>query len=111
MKTIFTVTQIEMSPKEPLPWSHKNTCAWFQKMSDAIDLVEDENMDLNETIYDYIVIEEYLEGWPARLKSSSRTKGGRKEFNEYWYRWNKKESKYIPCEKPKELAQVICFGI
>jgi hypothetical protein len=99
MNTIFTITVIRY--KKP----HLAHCiAWFsgERLKDAESSILENWCDMSEDGYwQWAVIEEIREGeiYPCPPES------------EIWFSWDKKKGEYKPCSKPKELVDVVNFGI
>ena len=58
----------------------------------AKEIIENNKYDLNETIYNYALIENIPEGIYQY------------DMNPLWFKFNELEGKYIECNKPKNWA-------
>jgi len=97
-KTIFTVhCREDIDFKNPK--SNQRTFGWFSKKSDALKCVKINNCDIYECSHTYAVVEEIQEGvfGPA--------------IREWWFKWDKKHERYLNIDKPKELYNVVNFGL
>lgn len=94
-KTIFTVCGMENFKANSL----NATFGWYSKLSLALDAVKKNDCDFHEAVYQYIVVEEVKEGdFGMAIK-------------EWWFKWDKKEKKFLPISKPKETLGTINWGI
>jgi hypothetical protein len=73
---------------------------YFIKKEDAIKAVENNESDLHECLYDYIVIENLKEGLYCGM-----------EFNpsEIWFQWNGTE--WLECIKPDFAKNIVNWAI
>jgi hypothetical protein len=95
IKTIFTVTVIEGLDLR----SEKRCMGYYNKFKDANNVVINNMTDINETMYDYAVIEEFVEGLYPDTKSI------------HYYKFNESSEKYEEIERPKEWNQICNWGI
>lgn len=108
---IYTITSIAIEHRQwddGYSWN-KRCFGFFNNLDRAIKAVEDNECDLEEYYYDYIVIEEFDEGIHPRAKQ------------ELWYMWDEPLKRWMagkaslcPCEKPKlfgSVATLVNFGI
>ena len=72
---------------------------YFSSFEKAEQIVKNNTYDLEETIYNYIVIENIPEGIYQY------------DQNAKWYKFNRNTEKYDPCDKPKEMNHLVGFGI
>ena len=72
---------------------------YFKTFAKAEYIVLNNVGDIEETIYNYCVIENIPEGIYQY------------DQNAKWYKFNDLDEVYRPCEKPKELNHLIGFGI
>ena len=91
---IYTVTTLTAD-------SIKSRClGYFNDLSLAVRAVGTNALDMQENYYWYAVIEEVGDGlyfFPRR---------------EWWFRWNRKENKYVAIDKkPGKFNRIVCFGI
>lgn len=104
--TIFTITSLyyETPKKGLLNTDYRGRCfGYFSHLEDAQKCVEE---DCGETLsegnyYNYVVIEETPQGISTQRK-------------EYWYKFNPIKTikkMWLKARKPKQIKNVICFGI
>jgi hypothetical protein len=75
----------------------RRTFGWYFNFEDAEKAVKNNDGDLREYFYDYIVIEEFPEGvWVCRK-------------NEWWYKWG--ASKFRRIQKPNCIRNTINWGM
>lgn len=76
---------------------------WISNLKTAKLIVENNDCDIHEYFYKYIVIEKIADGMH----------GGFKIPKEWWYEWvsSNEEGHYISIEKPEELKHTINFGL
>lgn len=72
---------------------------YFKSFKEAEHIVLNNVGDIEETIYNYCVIENIPEGIYQY------------DQNAKWYKFNDLDEVYKPCKKPKELNHLIGFGI
>lgn len=73
---------------------------YFSSFEEAEEAVEENYLDLHETIYDYIVIENIPEGL-YRYDQDAK-----------WYKWNNSKERYEKIEgRPEEYSNIVGFGI
>ena len=72
---------------------------YFKSFEEAEHIVVNNVGDIEETIYNYCVIENIPEGIYQY------------DQNAKWYKFNDLDEVYKPCEKPKELNIFVGFGI
>ena len=72
---------------------------YFKTFEKAKHIVLNNVGDIEETIYNYCVIENIPDGIYQY------------DQNAKWYKFNDLDEVYKPCEKPKELNHLIGFGI
>lgn len=72
---------------------------YFSSLEKAEHIVLNNIGDIEETIYNYCVIENVPEGIYEYAQDTK------------WYKFNNAEEVYEPCEKPKELKHYVGFGI
>lgn len=95
MKIIYTITTIEQL-EHPMKC---RTVAWFEDKQVTIDVVKDNALDIHETNYEYCIVEETPEGiYPYPTKQT-------------WFKWNKENERYEEIDTPKEMKNVVNFGI
>ena len=99
---IFTVTTMEKLEKNKLGWLETGdirTVGFFQELSDAQIVVVCNMGDINETIYDYAVIEEL----PFGLYPYSA--------NRWFYKFNYDKKEYEAIEKPACVEKYTVFSL
>lgn len=72
---------------------------YFKSFEEAEHIVVNNVGDIEETIYNYCVIENIPEGIYQYDQDAK------------WYKFNDLDEVYKPCEKPKELNSFVGFGI
>ena len=72
---------------------------YFETFEKAEYIVLNNVGDIEETIYNYCVIENIPDGIYQY------------DQNAKWYKFNNLDEVYKPCEKPKELNHLVGFGI
>lgn len=72
---------------------------YFKSFKEAEHIVINNIGDIEETIYNYCVIENIPEGIYEY------------DQNAKWYKFNDLDEVYKPCEKPKELDKYVGFAI
>lgn len=93
--TIYGTSEIKLKSSERL----SRTFGWHETLERAKEVVEADGICIHEYAYDYVAIEEFPPGiFPVCI-------------NEWWYRWNSKDEKYMSINKPKILKQIINFGL
>lgn len=89
------------SQKKYLTIIRKRTWGWYPDLEQAQEALEKNYGDMFEGEYQYGVIEEVPFGvmW------------GGGDTKEVWYKWKGswEEGQYLPCDKPDEYKNVICF--
>jgi len=91
-KPIYTVTTMKGALA-----AGSRAVGYFYTFDDANECIECNDLDINEHgYYPYAVIEEVIPG----IYTYPRV--------EHWYKWNRNEEKYEPCEKPERFRST--FG-
>ena len=75
------------------------TWGFYTHLEDAINTLDKNITDLWETIYDYAVIEEYLEGISGY------------NFNRQFFKYDRDMNSYRPIEIPKEVGHYASFAL
>jgi len=98
-----SISPSERKKKTKEYWSHggNRTVGWCKKPEDAKNIVENNQCDIHECSYKYVVIEKVSDG----------VYGSRMGNCEQWYEWNETENKYVPIDKPVKLKSIIGFSI
>jgi len=78
---------------------HRRVFGWFKDLKRAKKAVETNECDMEECLYNYIIIEEMKPGIHCHV------------IKEHWYKWNVRKRKWLPILKPKKLAGIINFTI
>lgn len=80
----------------------KTRCVGYvNSLEDAVEDVTNNTFDMHEGRNWYCVIEKMSAGiYPVAL-----------DEDQWWFRWNKREKKYKPCEKPRHLRNICNFCI
>lgn len=96
MKTAFFVTSIENG----WPSALKRCFGFFFTEKEAINAVLNNDCDIHECLYEYVVIEEINDGIHGGV------------VNEIWFEWNRKKSGWEKISKKPVFAKRICnWGI
>lgn len=97
---MYFITTLQIQNKlDNLVLGDKRCIGYFETFDEAENIVLNNIGDIEETIYNYCVIENI----PAGLYQYDQ--------NAKWYKFNNVEEVYEPCEKPKELKHYVGFGI
>ena len=94
-ETIYTITT--MTNLRP---DHELRCVgWFKTVIEASLTIKGNYCDIWEGDNNYAVVEEFSFGlYPHPIR-------------EIWFKWDKDKGQYAEIEKPKEVANLINFGI
>ncbi len=92
-KPIFTITTL----RDLSPTGSQRVVGFFYELDQCKKVVENNDLDIHENFYRYVVIEKVHEGIYS-------TDGER-----YFYEWI--AGKYVSIDCPEEVACVINFGI
>jgi hypothetical protein len=101
---IYLITSIFRDPRK-FQYGSTRTFGYFHDLDNAISAVENNYADMQERLYNYIVIEELSEGVHSFVEK------------EYWYNWvgerslSENSGKWVLCEKPDWAAGTINWGI
>jgi hypothetical protein len=95
---IYVMTLIAPTLNGKATSSHR-VVGYAHTLEYAKEIVNKNQSDLHECLYEYIVIEKICEGVFRTVQ------------NEYWYEWNEKNQTWNECCKPKKYRQIINFGI
>lgn len=102
LKSIYTITVIEdfkeLKNKMLTPIGVRTMGFYFDKKT-AVEVVENNETDLNETIYDYAIIERVQEG--LYNCTNERT----------FYKFNYETREYEEIEEPEGFKNIIGFSI
>ena len=96
-KTIFTIHSME-NPDGSYQSLHR-TFGWYSSAMKAYKAVRNNECDIYENVYDYVVIEEVKEG----------THGS--AIKEWWFKWSKTKDEFLPISKPTETKGIVNWGI
>lgn len=94
-KTIFTVHCMVNTNRI----SERRTFGWFAELYDANCAVRYNRCDIHECYYNYAVIEEINQGIFGMA------------VKEWWWKWDKKQQRYLSINKPKKFKQLTNFGM
>lgn len=72
---------------------------WYSELEYADEAVLDNTCDIHECAYDYVVVEKISEGVFVCA------------HEEWWYRWDELNKKYVRTTKPEAWINQISFGI
>lgn len=95
-KKIYTITTIRIDGYRT------RTPGWFPTLQEAIETVENNELDIFENYYHFAVVEAVPPGLYAF---------GEKGREEFWFRWNAEKEGYIQVPKPEKFLRTIGFGI
>lgn len=92
---IYTVTT-----QRPALYAGHRCVGYYEDLKDAEECVINNDCDISEEgYYRYAIIEEIEPG----LYTFPR--------KEFWYRWDGRDKKYHPCEKPKQFKNTAGWGM
>lgn len=99
---IYTITMLEKVENDKNGWPNfgsTNVVGYYTDLDVAIKAVTSNACDINETVYDYAVIEEVSEGlYNPSIKS-------------YWFKYNREKDSYEPIDEPNEVKHICGFSI
>lgn len=99
---IYTITMLEKVENDKNGWpsfGSTNIVGYYTDLDVAIEAVTSNACDINETVYDYAVIEEVSEGlYNPSIKS-------------YWFKYNRTKDSYEPIDEPNEVKHICGFSI
>ena len=103
---IFTVTCILLSKfnnsGEYAPVTMGIRCmGYYFKLEDAISSVTNNELDIHEETFNYVVVESCCEGVYASGDMNEQ----------YWFEWNKEQEKYQSCDCPEHYKNMTRIGI
>lgn len=101
-QVIYTITMLEKIESDKKGWPNfgsTNIVGYYTDLAVAIEAVTSNACDINETVYDYAVIEKVSEG----LYHPSVTS--------YWFKYNRAKDSYEPIDVPDELKHICGFSI
>ena len=101
-QVIYTITMLEKIESDKKGWPNfgsTNIVGYYTDLAVAIEAVTSNACDINETVYDYAVIEKVSEG----LYNPSVTS--------YWFKYNRAKDSYEPIDVPDELKHICGFSI
>lgn len=93
---MYFITTIQLKDGEQ---KDSRCIGYFKQFEEAEYIVLNNVGDIEETIYNYCVIENIPEGIYQY------------DQNAKWYKFNDLDEVYKPCKKPKELNHFVGFGI
>jgi len=97
-KTIFTVTGMSALHPREKPY-YRATFGWFDNESDAVLTVLENDCDIHECCYKWMVVEEV----PTGIY--------RVPLREAWFVWDSKKRQFVSIKKPKEIKNVCGFSM
>ena len=99
---IYTITMLEKVENDKNGWpsfGSTDVVGYYTDLDVAIEAVTNNACDINETVYDYAVIEKVSEG----LYNPSVTS--------YWFKYNREKDSYEPIDEPNEVKHICGFSI
>lgn len=93
---MYFITAIEIKDNE---YKGSNCVGYVDSLLEAIEILQENRDDINETIYDYAVIENIPQGIYQI------------DQNPIYFKFNYKEHKYERCNKPESLGRLVGFAI
>ena len=93
---MYFITTVQIKDEQ---LGYTRCIGYFKTFEKAEYIVLNNVGDIEETIYNYCVIENIPDGIYQY------------DQNAKWYKFNDLDEVYKPCEKPKELNHLIGFGI
>lgn len=99
---IYTITMLEKVENDKNGWpsfGSTDVVGYYTDLDVAIEAVSSNACDINETVYDYAVIEKVSEG----LYNPSVTS--------YWFKYNREKDSYEPIDEPNEVKHICGFSI
>lgn len=93
---MYFITTVQIKDEQ---LGYTRCIGYFKTFEKAEYIVLNNVGDIEETIYNYCVIENIPDGIYQY------------DQNAKWYKFNDLDEVYRPCEKPKELNHLIGFGI
>ena len=101
-QVIYTITMLEKIETDKNGWSNfgsTNIVGYYTDLDKAKEAVTNNACDINETVYDYAVIEKIEEG----LYHPS--------IEALWFKYDKENDSYKPIDTPKEVKNYCGFSI
>ena len=98
----YFITVFEQFGVDKLGWPDtgcRRCWGFYCDKDTAIQALHENWTDMNETIYDYAVIEEYYEGI------------GQTTFNHWFFKYNQKLDEYQQINQPEELRHYAGFAL
>lgn len=99
--TILTMTNLEQGEHKFLNFGSERLVGWYSDKNDAFDAVMENACDINETCYDYALIEEIEEGLYRSAISGSR----------WFFKYNRDTRGYEQIEEPDFVKSYCGFTI
>lgn len=98
----MTMTKLEQDEKTKFPdFGSSSIVGYYFDMDKAFDAVKENAYDINETCYDYALIEEIKEGLYQSASSDSR----------WFFKYNKNKDGYDQIEEPDFFKHYYSFTI
>lgn len=72
------------------------TFGYYKERTDACEAISENRCNMQESIYNYLVLEEIAEGIHPEVGV------------ELWYRW---VQQWVPCNKPSDLKSIINWAL
>ncbi len=98
--TIMVMTDLTQDPKTKFPdFGPSRLVGWYLDFEDAYSVVSSNGCDINETCYQYALIEECQEGLynPA--------------IDRWWFEYNREKDQYIQIDEPDFIRGFCGFTI
>jgi len=93
----YFITSIYDAPGLFVHRKDRRTFGYFQSLDEAFKSVEENRCNMQECLYNYLVIEGIKEGIHPLVEK------------EHWYEWT--DNKWMPCNKPEFLKSIINFAL
>ena len=97
--TIMTMEKLKVDKNDFPKFGNSRIVGWYQYKEDAFKVVKENICDINETIYDYVLIEEIEEG----LNNPA--------LNRWFFKYNNDTKTYIQIDEPKKYKHYCGFTI
>ena len=104
MNKIYTVTAIRIKPEsktiDDFINSQSRCFGWFSSLRKAMGAVLENENDIEERYYNYVVVETSLEG----------IHGFDIEKRRFWFKWNNSDSTFEECKEPEIAQKILCIN-
>lgn len=75
------------------------TFGFYQERQEACIAIEENRGNMEECLYNYLVLEEINEGIHPEVQT------------ELWYHWSEEHRKWMPCTKPSEFIAIVNWAL